>query len=39
MLRALYDTQKNIFEITALYFIIDHSENFDILQRKNPKLK
>lgn len=25
MMRGLYDTQKNIFDITALYFIIDQS--------------
>ena len=37
MMRAMYDSDKNIFEITSLLFIIDNVENFDILVKKNPK--
>ena len=37
MMRALYDSDKNIFEITSLLFIIDNLENFSILQKKDPK--
>lgn len=28
MMRGLYDSDKNIFEITSLLFIIDNAENF-----------
>jgi hypothetical protein len=37
MMRGLFDKQKNIYEVTALIFIIDKIENFEILQ-KNGKI-
>lgn len=37
MMRGLYDSDRNIFEITSLLFIIDNVENFEILVKKNPK--
>ncbi len=36
-MRGLFDSDKKIFEITSLLFIIDNVENFDILVKKNPK--
>jgi hypothetical protein len=39
MMRGLFDSDKNVFEITSLFFIIDNCENYDILQKKDPRLK
>lgn len=38
MMRELYDSDKNIFEITSLFFIIDNYENFDIIKSKDEEL-
>lgn len=39
MMRGLYDNDKNIYDITSLFFIIDNIENFDIMVKKDPKFK
>lgn len=39
MMRGLYDNDKNIYDITSLFFIIDNIENFDIIVKKDPKFK
>jgi len=36
-MRGLYDSDKNIFDITSLLFIIDNVENFEIMVKKDPK--
>jgi hypothetical protein len=35
MMRGLYDSNKYIYDVTSLLFIIDKIENFDILQKNN----
>ena len=39
MMRGLFDSDKNIYEVTSLLFIIDNVENYSIIKRKEPKNK
>ncbi len=35
MMRGLFDSTKNIYDITSLLFIIDKIENYQILLKNN----